>query len=844
MTLAVATRIAKRELRGGLRGFRVFLACLSLGVAAIAAVGTVRESISAGLQREGAVILGGDASIGLTYRFAEPEERAWMEGVADEVSEIVDFRSMAVVARGETTERGLTQVKGVDAAYPIYGETVLEPAMPLAKALDGAGDLPGAVMDRVLVDRLGLRAGDTFRMGTQDFHLSAILAREPDGAAGGFGLGPRTLVRTEALADSGLLQPGTLFETAYRLRLPSEADVAALATEAETALEGAGLRWQDRRDGAPGVSEFVDRLGAFLVLVGLAGLAVGGVGVSAAVRAYLEGKTGVIATLKTLGADRATVFQTYLIQIGVLTVLGLLFGLALGALVPLAFAPIIEARLPVPAAFGLYPRPLAEAALYGALAALLFTIWPLARTEEIRAATLFRDVAIRSGGWPRPVWIGVTLGLLTLLVSTAALLSGLATLAIWSAAGMLGAFVTLVIAAEAVRRLARRAARARALRGRSTARMALGSVGGPGAETTSVVLSLGLGLSVLAAIGQIDSNLRGAIERDLPDVAPSYFVVDIQNDQLAGFKERLDANSAVETVESAPMLRGIITQINGSPAAETAGDHWVLEGDRGITYSEAPPEGAVITAGAWWDADYTGPPLVSFAAEEAEEMGLNLGDTLTINVLGRDIDAEVTSFREVDFSTAGIGFILSMNPGALAGAPHTHIATIYAKEAAEGAILRDLAEAYPNITAIRVRDAIDRVTDVLGGIAAAVTYGALVTLITGGIVLIGAAAAGVRARTYEAAVLKTLGATRGAILTNFALRSALLGAAAGIVAVIAGGLAGWAVTTFVMNTDYVFEPVSAISIVSAGVLATLIAGLVFAWGPLSARPARVLRARE
>ncbi|MEL6518206.1 MAG: FtsX-like permease family protein, partial [Pseudomonadota bacterium] len=521
MTLAVATRIAKRELRGGLRGFRVFLACLSLGVAAIAAVGTVRESISAGLQREGAVILGGDASIGLTYRFAEPEERAWMEGVADEVSEIVDFRSMAVVERGETTERGLTQVKGVDAAYPIYGETVLEPAMPLAQALDGAGDLPGAVMDRVLVDRLGLRAGDTFRMGTQDFHLSAILAREPDGAAGGFGLGPRTLVRTEALADSGLLQPGTLFETAYRLRLPSEADVAALATEAETALEGAGLRWQDRRDGAPGVSEFVDRLGAFLVLVGLAGLAVGGVGVSAAVRAYLEGKTGVIATLKTLGADRATVFQTYLIQIGVLTVLGLLFGLALGALVPLAFAPIIEARLPVPAAFGLYPRPLAEAALYGALAALLFTIWPLARTEEIRAATLFRDVAIRSGGWPRPVWIGVTLGLLALLVGTAALLSGLATLAIWSAAGMLGAFVTLVIAAEAVRRLARRAARTRALRGRSTARMALGSVGGPGAETTSVVLSLGLGLSVLAAIGQIDSNLRGAIERDLPDVAPS-----------------------------------------------------------------------------------------------------------------------------------------------------------------------------------------------------------------------------------------------------------------------------------------------------------------------------------
>jgi putative ABC transport system permease protein len=292
------------------------------------------------------------------------------------------------------------------------------------------------------------------------------------------------------------------------------------------------------------------------------------------------------------------------------------------------------------------------------------------------------------------------------------------------------------------------------------------------------------------------------------------------------------------------MLRGIITRINGLPAVEAVGRHWVLEGDRGVTYSERPPEGAVVTAGQWWPEDYAGPPQISFAAEEAAEMGLTLGDRLTVNILGRDIEGEITSFREVDFSTAGIGFVMSMNPGALSGAPHTHIATIYADEEAEGRILRELATAFPNITAIRVKDAIDRVTEVLGGIAAAVTYGALATLLTGGIVLVGAAAAGERARTYEAAVLKTLGASRGRILANFALRSAILGAAAGIVAILAGGLAGWAVTRFVMDTDFVFEPVSALVIVLGGILATLLAGLAFAWRPLAARPARVLRARE
>ena len=840
MSLTVARRIAARELRGGLRGFRVLIACLALGVAAIAAVGMVRESISAGLEREGAVILGGDAAISLTYRFATEAERDWMEARATEVSEIADFRSMAVV--GE--DRALTQIKAVDAAYPIYGEVVLDPPMPLAEALQGDGSRPGAVMEPVLADRLGLSPGDSFRLGVKDFTLTAVILREPDAAGSNFGLGPRTILSRAALEGSGLLEPGTLFDSSYRLRLSEAADIAALERQARAALAGAGLRWQDRRNGAPGVSEFVDRLSAFLVLVGLAGLAVGGVGVSAAVRSYLDRKVGVIATLKTLGADRRTVFQTYFLQIGALTVVGIALGLALGAAIPLLFAPLIEAQLPVPAEFALHPRPLMEAALYGALAALLFTLWPLARTEEVRAAELFRDAGLGGRRLPRPLWIGATALILAALVAAAATLSGLVTLTLWSAAGLLAAFVALIAAASVIRLAARRLARAPLLRGRTTLRLALGAVGGPGSETLSVVLSLGLGLTVLASVGQIDANLRNAIARDLPDVAPSYFVVDIQPHQMESFRARLDANPAVETVESAPMLRGIITRINGRPAAEVAGDHWVISGDRGITYSANAPDGTTVTAGEWWAPDYDGPPLISFAAEEAEEMGLSLGDTLTINVLGRDIDARIASFRDVDFSTAGMGFVLSMNPAALRAAPHTHIATIYAAPEAEAAILRDLATAYPNITAIRVRDAIDRVSEVLAGIAAAVTYGALATLVTGGIVLIGAAAAGERSRTYEAAVLKTLGASRRAILGNFALRSAILGAGAGLVAIMAGAAAGWGITTFVMDTDFRFEPVSAIAIVTGGVLVTLLSGLAFAWRPLGARPAQVLRARE
>ncbi len=838
MSLRLAARFARREMRGGLRGFRLFLACLALGVAAIAAVGSVRSAIDAGLQREGAALLGGNAELQFTYRFAAEEERGWMAPRATAVSEVAEFRSLAAV--GE--DRALTQVKAVDSAYPLIGEMTLDPAQPIAAALAPRDGLPGALMERALMDRLGLNIGDTFRLGTQDFRLTAMIRREPDSAASGFALGPRTMVLREALTHSGLLAPGTLFYSKYRLTLPPDANVDALEAEAKAQFEGSGMRWTDARNGAPGIARFVDRLSAFLILVGLSGLAVGGVGVSAAVRSYLHRKTEVIATLRALGATRATIFQTYLIQIGTLSIIGVALGVALGAVAPLLLAPLIEARLPIPASFALYPAPLAEAALYGLLTALVFTLWPLARSEDVRAATLFRDAW--DGARRLPAWryIFITLGLTGALVGLAGWFNGSWWLTLWTLGGIAGALVLLALTAWAIRWLARRGARM--ARGHPRLRWALAAISGTGEGAGAVVLSLGLGLSVLAAVGQIDGNLRSAIQGNLPDVAPSYFFVDIQKDQMPGYTERLQSDPGVKSIDSAPMLRGIITRINDKPAAEVAGDHWVLRGDRGVTYATAIPERTRLTQGTWWAEDYTGPPLISFAAEEATEMGLKIGDTMTINILGRDITGTIASFQEVDFSNAGIGFILTMNPSALAGAPHSFISTVYAEEEAEAQILRDLAQAYPNITAIRVRDAIDRVTGVLSGLAAAVSYGALATLITGFLVLIGAAAAGADARTYEAAVLKTLGASRRNIATSFILRAALLGLCAGLVALLAGALGGWAVSTYVMETDFTLIWPSALLVIAGGVAATVLAGLGFAMRALNARPAQVLRARE
>jgi putative ABC transport system permease protein len=847
--LGVAFKIARRELRGGLKGFYVFLACLALGVAAIAAVGSVRMAISEGLSREGQAILGGDAEVSITYRMAEAEELDWMRARAIAVSKIVDFRSMAVATdrvSGEV-ERALTQVKGVDDLYPLYGTLKLNDGVTPEDALALRDGVWGLVMQTALIDRLGLRIGDGVRLGSAEYQLRASIAAEPDAAAGGFGFGPRTIMKNEALALSGLLGAGTLFDSRYRLELPLDADFDMLKDELAAAFPAAGLRWRDSRNGAPGIQRFVDRIGSFLVLVGLAALAMGGVGVSAAVRSYLEGKTAVIATLKTLGAEGRTIFAVYLIQIAALAALGVAIGLALGAAVPALAGPLLADNLPVPALFTVYAAPLAEAALYGILTALIFALWPLAQARDLRAARLFRDIGGSEGALPRLSDIVVIAALTAALVGAAVLFSGLWTLALGFALSVIVALIALRGAAWLVRRIARPLSRARVARGRPALRLALGAVGGPGGETAGVILSLGLGLAVLASVGQIDRNLRDVIDRELPDVAPAFFFVDIQNDQLPGFLDRARAEPGVDRIATAPMLRGVITQLNGIDADKADIDPaaaWVVRGDRGLTYSATPPPGTIVTDGAWWPENYDGPPLVSFAEEEGLELRLAVGDTVTISVLGREITATVASFRSVEFRDMGINFLMLMNPSALQGAPHTHIATVHASRESEGALLRSLAGAYPNVTAIAVREAVAQVANALDDLAAATRWGAAVTLLTGIVVLIGAAAAGERRRVHEAAVLKTLGMTRAAILRSFALRSAILGAAAGGVAIVAGGLAGWAVVEKVMEADYVFAVVPALLIVVGGAAASLLAGLAFAWRPLAARPAQVLRARE
>ena len=838
--LGTAWTLALREMRGGLSGFYIFLACIALGTGAIAAVNSVSRAITGAIATQGQDILAADIRFELDNREANPEELAFLRELG-ELSVSTGLRSMARVPDG--SELGLVEVKAVDGAYPLYGTFEAEPNRPLRELLRRDGAVFGAVAAPLLLDRLGLAPGDELLLGNIRLRLAGTVVSEPDAISDGFGFAPRLLVSREALMESGLVQTGSLVEHAYKIRLDDPRLRGTIPARASAEIPDAGwsIRTADRA--APSLTENVERFSQFLTLVGLTALIVGGVGVANAVRAFLDAKRTTIATFKCLGAPAATVTVIYLIQILLLAAVGILFGLAIGAVAPFIAIRFLEGVLPVPKEVVFYPGALGLAALFGLLITFAFSVIPLGHAREVPATALFREQSFDEGrlpSWPYLLSSAVALALLAALAILTAEERFVATVFL---AAVAGAFILLRLVALLIAALARRSPRVNS----PALRLAIGNIHRPGALTSSVVLSLGLGLALLVTLALIDGNLRRQLTGRMTEQAPNFFFVDIQSTEREGFIDILRTNSPDGTINQVPMLRGRIIAFNDQDVTQMEvppGGRWVLRGDRGITYEETMPANSTLTEGSWWPANYEGEPLVSFSAEEAGELGLKLGDTVTVNVLGRNITARIASFRQVEWESLSINFVMVFSPNTFRGAPHAWLATLTDADATaveEAAILREVTNAYPTITSVRVKDAIDIVDRLVGQLATAIRAAAAVALVASVLVLSGALAAGNRARTHDAVILKTLGGTRGLLIRAFSYEYMILGAATAVFALVAGGGAAWYVVSRIMNLPSTFLPDVALATLLAALFLTVGIGLIGTWRVLGQKAAPVLR---
>ena len=843
---SVALRFAFRELRHGaraLRGFGVFLGCLALGVAAIAGVQSTASSIVTGLRADGREILGGDLALRAIYQDLAPTNRAQLERAAEAITHFAEMRTM--VRRPGAEASLLVELKAVDGGYPLFGRVEARggdgTSVELTAALAQEGEVWGALVDPALAERLALEEGDSLSIGGISFEVRGTIEREPDRAGSGppFGFWPRVLVSLDALMDSGLLREGSLVYHQYAVRLAQGSNLEVVRAEIGEKLEEAGWQLRTYQDAAPGIQRMVARLGSFLSLVGLTALLVGGVGVSNAVRAWLDTRLGVIATLKCIGASRSVIFSTYLSQLTVIAGLGVLAGLAVGALAPIAVGGLLETILPTPVALGVYPGVLGLAALFGLLAAATFTVWPLSRAHETPAVALFRGVGhgVRPG---RPGHLAAALAGGTALAVLAVTSAPDRWFALWFVGG--AALILLIFRAAgwAVVRAARSSSRAWS---GPRLRMAVANLYRPGNATADIVLSLGLGLTVLVAVAQVEGNLQRDIAESLPEDAPAFFFVGVEADRIERFAETMAGIDGAGRFRSVPFLRGRIARVNGLDPEEAMvrDEHaWLIQGDRGLSYATTPPDGPVV-AGDWWPEDYTGPPLLSVDVDVIDAFDLELGDTISLNVLGREITAEIRHVRRVEWQGMQLNFALLLSPEPLRHAPHSYVATVGATPEAEVLIERTLAREFPQVTAVRVREALGRVAELMGSIAAAARAVGSITLIAGALVLAGAVAAGHRRRTYESVVLKVLGVRRRDVALVHAAEFALLGLVTGVIAAAAGTVTAWGVTTQVLEQEWVFLPGVVAGTVGFCILLTMGLGLFGTWRALGEPASPYLR---
>ncbi len=841
----LASRFAFRELRGGLSGFYIFLACIALGVAAIGAVGSASRALTGGLEEQGRTILGGDIALSAIHTRLDESQKANLSRHGA-IGEIASMRAMA--RKEDGSDQMLVEIKAVDDVYPLVGDLVTRSNKSLEQ--------DQLLVDPLLLDRLGLSVGEPLVVGNRSFVIADVIEREPDALATGVAFGPRILMQLSDLEGTGLLQPGSIVRWMSRLALSgqrSQADIQTVIDQIKADYPDAGWRIQSRANAAEGLSRNIERFAAFLVLVGLASLMTGGVGIANAVQAFVTSRQSTIASYKCLGAPGWLVVGIYLLQIVSLALVGILLGLALAALTPLLLALALPDNLPLSSAM-VYPLELGKAALFGLLAALLFSIRPLLRARAIPATALFRDqiAPVRY----QASWLdwGFLVGFAALLVALVLATAEVVMVATAFLVGMGLVFILLRGVAFVIMKAARNMPRMRHV----IPRLALANLHRPGALTPSVSLSLGLGLSLLVTLVLIDLNLQQQLTGNLQEKAPNFFFVNIQNDQVDAFEARLDMLAPGSERARVPMLRGRIVSLKGIDAADynpPEEARWILRGDRGITYSSTMPENSVLVEGEWWAEDYQGTPLVSFDEESAIELGLEIGDKIAVNVLGRQIEAEIANLRRIEWESMGLNFVMVFSPNTFAGAPHSHLATLTMSEEGarssgqvvkpiaerEASIMKAIVKEFPAVTSVRVGEALDRVNDLVRQLAWGMRAASSLAVLASILVLAGALAAGQRERIYDAVILKTLGASRMQVLAAYSLEYALLGLVTAVFALIIGHIAAYQVLTQVMSMPFAWQPVLSVMSVLVAMVLTIALGMMGTWQSLNRKPARVLR---
>jgi putative ABC transport system permease protein len=834
-----AWRLAWREARAAWRSFLSFLACVTLGVAALTSVGTLAANLDRTLTREAKALLGGDIEIRAARPLDAEVERA-LARIAATGAVVNHVRELVGMARHPVSGRTLlVELKAVPPAYPLYGRLETDPAR-------GAGPLVTGgtiVVAPELLERLGARVGDRIALGAAELTIRGVVRREPDRPASAVVLGPRVFLAPADLERTGLLAFGSRVRYRTLLRLPEGVDARPTRDALAVAATDVAVRVVTFDDAQPGLRKFFSQLTTYLGLVGLVSLLVGGIGVASSVSTFLRRRLATIAILKTVGAESRTLFAAYLLQTELLGLFGSVAGAALGVAAQPVLAWALAGLLPFDLSVRPEPWTLVRAVLMGVLVTLLCGLWPLARVSSVKPSLILRaDVESRLPGARRP-WL-----------VAAPIAAGLVGLACWQAGSLkvagifVGASIAALVLLWALGRLVAYAARAARFARGPVLRHGLANLHRPGGQSGGVVVALGVGVMLLVAVALLERSLLHQMDHERRRETPSFFFVDVQGDQRARFTSIVAQASGGVAPSLTPVVRARLSAVNGVPVTRALVDRraqdkrWYFTRDYVLTAMETPPASNTIVRGQWWNGG--GPaarPRVSIEEEAAGVLGADVGSRLTFDIQGVPVEADVTSVRRVDWQSLTLNFFVIFSPGALDGAPTTYVGTARVPPGREPAVQDAVVSAFPNVTAVPVRDVLERVAGVLDQVALAIRSVAVFSIASGLAVMLGALAASRYQRLYESVILRTMGATRATVARTFAVEYGCLGAAAGLGGTVLAAVLAWVVLRFVLAVPWTFEPAALVLGVALTTAMAVAVGFLATFRLLGAKPLAVLR---
>ena len=763
--------LAWRDLRSRGQSLWVFCACIFLGVTLVAATGGLYRLINDGLLADTRVLLGGDVEVDADTPLPEGV-LSWMRARGD-VSLVTELNTMLGTEAGNYLRVELQAMSGV---YPLYGKLTLQPDMPLDDATRFVDGRWGVAVDRVLAENLGLSIGDEVYVGSLVMPVRALVLQQPDRALNAEWRGAPVLLSDMALAESGLVQAGSLIDYNYRVR------TSIPARNWQTLFYAAfpGEVWEVRTFENRGrrIGERLDQLASGLLIIALSTLFIGGLGVFNSIHAYLNGKLKTIATLRALGLRNRRLAFVYLAEVGIISSAASLLGAAVGGGFALAAASVVAAELPVATAAGSLSLPLLVAAGFGMLTAYAFAFPAIGRTLAVDPATLFRGTSGKPAQSTAAWWLAsYVCGLLIVALVMLALPD-----ALFGAGFVLTVALLLLLLDWVVRGIRRIAARLDdhpALAGRFDIRLALANLHRPGAPVRSTLLSLGSSLTLLVACTMVVVSLIRAIYNTIPEESPALVLYDISDGQRDSVVETLRQLPAGVRVQTTPLVRSRILAVNGRPT----GDLEYLDGeqrrdasqdDYDLSYSAGNIDDVTLVAGEWWHGKPADIARLALEDHEAGQLGLRVGDVITFGIEGRTLDAQIDAI----FSQQGIQtrfwFEGIVSDGALDGLIHRHVGTAYMADDVAIEAQRKIGSLAPNVITVRTAALLASARDILGKAAAGLAVVAAVSLLASMLVLVSVLAAGRSRQVYAATVLHSLGTRIAVIRRSLQLEYLLL----------------------------------------------------------------------